>query len=74
MDFFPTFASIAGAAAPKTHKLIGRGKTATALMNLEQDIAEKNNRLAEQPDRVEKMMKLHKSWRASVAPSPRTIR
>jgi arylsulfatase A-like enzyme len=103
MDFFPTFAQMAGAAIPPGHtidgmdlmpllrnqagaadrdlhwlfgdawavrqgpwKLIGRGEAALSLVNLDNDPAEGGNLLREQPERVDRMMKLHRQWIAAV--------
>lgn len=103
MDFFPTFAQLAGAATPPGHvidgldlmpllrnqtggmdrelhwlfgdawavrhgpwKLIGRGDAALSLVNLDNDPAEGGNSLREQPERVDRMMKLHRQWIAAV--------
>ena len=99
MDFFPTFAKLAGVAPPEGHhldgvdmmpllkgdtkkhdrtinwlfgnswavrkepwKLIGDGKIARSLVNLENGIGEKQNQLEEQPERVKELAKLHEDW------------
>jgi hypothetical protein len=43
-------------------KLIGRGDAALSLGNLEDDPAETGNSLKEQPERVGRMLKLHRQW------------
>ena len=43
-------------------KLIGEGKNALALVNLEDDIGEKTNHLNEQPELVNELIKLHQQW------------
>jgi arylsulfatase A len=43
-------------------KLIGKGRNALTLVNLENDIQEKTNLLKEQPERVEELFKLHRQW------------
>jgi arylsulfatase A-like enzyme len=99
MDFFPTFARLAGVPTPKGHtldgmdlmpllrnhavahdrvlhwlfgnawavrqgpwKLIGRSETALSLVNLEDDLAETGNSLREQPERLDRLMRLHRRW------------
>ena len=42
-------------------KLIGNGKTARSLLNLERDIGEQNQ-LKEQPERGKELAKLHEDW------------
>ena len=103
MDFFPTFAQLAGVAPPealqidginilsvlkgdaKEHnrtlhwlfadswavrkgswKLMGHGNTVRSLVNLAEDIGEKQNVLKEQPERVIELKKLHVQWIESV--------
>lgn len=103
MDFFPTFAELAGATTPQGHqldgtdimprmkedskstdrilhwlhgdswavrkgawKLIGKGKDAFTLVNLENDMEEKTNHLKQEPELVAELMKLHQQWIESV--------
>lgn len=47
-------------------KLIGEGKNALALVNLEQVIEEKSNHLKDQPELANELMKLHLQWIESV--------
>ena len=102
MDFFPTFAKLAGATPPANHqidgmdvmpvlrsgagdssrilhwvfgdswavrqgpwKLMGQGERVLTLVNLEKDIEEKSNKLQEQPELGEELMKLHRQWTES---------
>lgn len=44
----------------------GEGKKALALVNLETDLMEENNRLSEPRERVGERSKLHRQWIASV--------
>jgi hypothetical protein len=43
-------------------KLVGKGGNTTTLVNVEQDIAEKDNRIKEQPELVAELLKLHLQW------------
>ena len=43
-------------------KLMGKGKQALTLLNLETDIREQDNRLKDFPERVGEMMALHTQW------------
>ena len=47
-------------------KLMGKGREALTLVNLENDIEEKINLLKEQPERVDALMTLHRQWIKSV--------
>ncbi|MCU0786035.1 MAG: sulfatase-like hydrolase/transferase, partial [Verrucomicrobia bacterium] len=47
-------------------KLIGKGENSQTLVNLENDIAEKNNLLNVKPELGEELMKLHRQWIESV--------
>ena len=99
VDFFPTFAKLAGVASPEGHrldgvdmmpllkgdtkkhdrtfhwlfgnswavrkgpwKLIGDGKAARSLVNLKDDMGEKQNQLEEQPERGKELAKLRENW------------
>ena len=43
-------------------KLMGRGNKPSTLVNLENDISEKNNLLAAEPTRATELMAIHKRW------------
>ena len=43
-------------------KLMGRGDIAQTLVNLENDIGEKNNLLNEKPELAKNLMKMHRQW------------
>jgi arylsulfatase A-like enzyme len=47
-------------------KLSGRGETALALVNLEEDLAENANHLGAQPARAERLWERHRRWIAAV--------
>ncbi|MGL4398287.1 MAG: sulfatase-like hydrolase/transferase [Luteolibacter sp.] len=47
-------------------KLIGKDQNALTLVNLEPDLEEKTNRLKEQPELVDELIKLHRQWIESV--------
>ena len=47
-------------------KLSGSGGKSLTLVNLEKDIGEKHNRMKEEPERAEELMKLHREWIGSV--------
>ena len=47
-------------------KLIGKGNLALDLVNLEIDVAERNNQLKEKPDLADALMKLHRQWTVEV--------
>ena len=49
-----------------TWKLIGKGGNALTLVNLENDIEEKDNRMKEHPELVDELMKIHLRWVAEV--------
>lgn len=103
MDFFPTFARLAGAPSPAGHvidgtdflpvlrgemkpttrvlhwrfgdgwavrrgpwKLIQEGGKPAVLVNLDQDVEERNNRLREQPALAAELTTLHRQWLAAV--------
>lgn len=103
MDFFPTFAKLAGATLPDGRqldgidimpflkdqgirtdrtlhwlfgnswavrkgvwKLIGKGNDPLTLVNLENDLQEKDNLLKQEPERVDELMRLHRAWIGSV--------
>ena len=41
---------------------MGRGDIARTLVNLENDIGEKNNLLTEKPELEKNLMKMHRQW------------
>lgn len=47
-------------------KLLGRDDDPLTLVNLADDLAERNNRLREKPDLADRLMKLHAQWTAEV--------
>jgi arylsulfatase A-like enzyme len=47
-------------------KLIGKGVEALTLVNLENDLAEKNNLIKAKPELADELMKLHRQWIAEV--------
>jgi hypothetical protein len=47
-------------------KLIGKGGDVQTLVNLDKDLAEKNNLIKERPDLADELMKLHRQWMAEV--------
>lgn len=47
-------------------KLIGSGVKANILVNLEKDISEKDNRMQQEPELVDELMKLHRRWTKAV--------
>lgn len=103
MDFFPTFARLAGATPPAGHvidgtdfmpvlrgektpaprvlhwlfgdawavrrgawKLMQEGGKPPSLVNLDQDLAERNNRINDEPALVDELTTLHRQWIAAV--------
>jgi arylsulfatase A-like enzyme len=47
-------------------KLIGRGENVLSLVNLDDDPSESRNALGEQPERRDRMLRLHRKWMEAV--------
>jgi hypothetical protein len=56
----------AWAARKGSWKLIGKGEAPLTLVNLENDLPEKNNLMKEKAELADELLKLHRKWVAEV--------